>query len=132
MSVVTSVGGVSAWHMRGSSAGLVAGVGVGSLFLLGGLQIAGSNLFDRETPTGPSIPAVKSHEMGHQASEGAPATAPSCICSKTDILHFVLPLQLCLIGSLMFAGAMSYRAGSNPYSGPGGAMLASLGAISGA
>ena len=30
----------------------------------------------------------------------------------------------------MFSGAMSYRAGSNPYSGPGGAMLAALGAIS--
>ena len=32
----------------------------------------------------------------------------------------------------MFAGAMSYRVGSNPYSGPGGAMLAALGAVSGA
>ena len=30
----------------------------------------------------------------------------------------------------MFAGAMSYRAGSNPYTGPGGAMLAALGAVS--
>lgn len=30
----------------------------------------------------------------------------------------------------MFTGAMSYRAGSNPYSGPGGAMLAALGAVS--
>lgn len=39
--------------------------------------------------------------------------------------------QMCLIGSLMFARAMGYRVGSNPYSGPGGAMLAALGAVSG-
>ncbi len=38
--------------------------------------------------------------------------------------------QMCLIGSLMFTGAMSYRAGANPYTGPGGAMLAALGAVS--
>jgi hypothetical protein len=38
--------------------------------------------------------------------------------------------QMCLIGSAMFAGAMSYRAGANPYTGPGGAMLAALGAVS--
>lgn len=38
--------------------------------------------------------------------------------------------ELSLIGSLMFTGAMSYRAGSNPYAGPGGAMLAALGAVS--
>ena len=38
--------------------------------------------------------------------------------------------QMCLIGSLMFTGAMMYRAGSNPYTGPGGAMLAALGAVS--
>ena len=37
---------------------------------------------------------------------------------------------MCLIGSLVFTGAMAYRAGSNPYSGPGGAMLAALGATS--
>lgn len=49
------------------------------------------------------LQATSSHEIGHQT---------------------------CLIGSLMFSGAMSYRAGSNPYTGPGGAMLAALGAVS--
>lgn len=39
--------------------------------------------------------------------------------------------QICLIGSLMFTGAMSYRAGSNPLlTGPTGSMLAALGIVS--
>ncbi|KAL4423055.1 hypothetical protein ABPG77_005860 [Micractinium sp. CCAP 211/92] len=40
--------------------------------------------------------------------------------------------QICLISSVLFGGAMGYRAGSNPYVGPGGAMLAALGGVSSA
>ena len=40
MSLVTSVGGLSAWTMRYSRAGAVAGLGVGALFATGGFMIA--------------------------------------------------------------------------------------------
>ncbi|PSC73398.1 UPF0136 domain [Micractinium conductrix] len=40
--------------------------------------------------------------------------------------------QMCLISSVLFGGAMGYRAGSNPYVGPGGSMLAALGGVSSA
>lgn len=104
MSFVTSVGGVSAYSMRRSVPGLAAGLGVGSLFFLGGWQIMET---PRETDPNTALStgrgATSSHEMAH---------------------------QMCLIGSLMFTGAMSYRASSNPYTGPGGAMLAALGAVS--
>lgn len=40
--------------------------------------------------------------------------------------------QICLIASVLFGGSMGYRAGSNPYVGPGGAMLAALGGVSSA
>lgn len=42
------------------------------------------------------------------------------------------PAQMSLLASVMFAGAMGFRAGSNPYVGPGGNMLAALGATSSA
>ncbi|KFM28095.1 UPF0136 membrane protein [Auxenochlorella protothecoides] len=40
--------------------------------------------------------------------------------------------QMSLISSVLFAGAMGYRASANPYAGPGGNMLAALGIISSA
>lgn len=39
MSFVTSVGGLSAWTMRRSVPGAAAGLGLGALFLYGGLHI---------------------------------------------------------------------------------------------
>eukprot|EP00887_Chlorella_sp_A99_P004152 scaffold23.g4152.t1 len=44
---------------------------------------------------------------------------------KHELAH-----QLCLLASVLFSGAMGYRAGSNVYSGPGGTMLAALGGVS--
>ncbi|KAI7840835.1 hypothetical protein COHA_005481 [Chlorella ohadii] len=46
---------------------------------------------------------------------------------KHELAH-----QTCLIASVLFGGAMGYRAGSNPYVGPGGTMLAALGGVSSA
>ncbi|KAI3426158.1 hypothetical protein D9Q98_008535 [Chlorella vulgaris] len=40
--------------------------------------------------------------------------------------------QMALMASVLFGGAMGYRAGSNPYVGPGGTMLAALGGVSSA
>ena len=63
---------------------------------------------------------LQGHSVFGSSGSGAKKKAPS-----HEIAH-----QVCLIASLMFTGAMGYRAGSNPYTGPGGAMLAALGGTS--
>lgn len=121
-SLVTSVGGLAAYWTRRSTLGMASGLGVGAAFALGGWWIQRSADPDR-------------HELAHQVRTGlAPRwcavrrrgsggvllcvdAAPPC-CTPPPLLptHTWGPcLQICLISSVLFGGAMGYRAGSNPY-----------------
>jgi hypothetical protein len=104
MALVSGVGGLTSWTMRRSTPGAVAGALVAAVFAHGGAQMMPEPA--RAVVDAPDSP-LRDHRRSHE-----------------------VPHMTCLMASLVFTGAMSYRAGSLPWAGPAGAMLASLGGVS--